>query len=140
MKQALLKASAYLATLTKPAATYDFSTPDQARTSVRKICDEMGLTLAEKNLICQVIRGESGFKNTAKLENKDKYGKVWSTDWGICQINDHYHVGPNKRFPSVKYILNNPDKCVKWMITCYKQGHLSWWVAYSSGAYKNYQP
>lgn len=119
---------------------YKWDTPANSRHSIRVIGDEMGLKWAEKDLICAVIQAESGFKNSAKLENKRANGTVWSTDWGICQINDYYHVGVGKKFPSVKYMLDNPDKCVKWMIQMYKQGKLSMWVAYKSGAYKKYMP
>jgi hypothetical protein len=122
---------------TPPAPKYLWDTPENARHSVRVICDEEGLSVPEKNLITAVIAGESGFKNKAKLENK-KEGKVWSTDWGICQINDYFHIGPGKTFPSVKYVLENPDKVVRWMIKTYRAGHLDWWVAYKNGSYKKY--
>lgn len=118
-------------------SAHKWDTVADARHSVRVICDEMGLTLQEKNIITAVIQAESGFKNTAKLENK-KNGVTWSTDWGICQINDYYHVGDGKKWASVKQILDNPDKAVKWMIQMYKQGQLKMWVAYSSGSYKRY--
>jgi len=122
-----------------PTAPYDFSTPKAACHSVRVICDEEGLTVAQKNIIAQVISCESGFKNTAKLENK-KDGKTWSTDWGICQINDFYHIGSGKSFPSVEYVLERPDKVVRWMIRQYKAGRLSMWVCYSKGMYKSFPP
>lgn len=108
-----------------------------SRHSVRVICDEEKLTLQEKNLICAVIQQESNFNNRAKCENK-KSGKVWSTDWGICQINDHYHIGIGKSFPSVEYVLSNPDKVVRFMIKMYRAGRLNLWVAFSSGAYKKF--
>lgn len=120
-----------------PTAPYDWSTPKAACHSVRVICDEEGLQWHEKELIAKVINAESGFKNWAKLENK-KDGKVWSTDWGVCQINDWYHIGPGKTFPSVTYVLDNPDKVVRWMIKQYKAGNLEWWVAYKSGSYKRF--
>lgn len=136
---------------------YDWSTPEKARHSVRVICDEEGLTLAQKNLISRVIRAESGFNNDAKFLNKDKSGRLLSTDWGICQINDYWHIGAmlgamlgmefgrsaigaGKTFPSVQYVLDNPDKVVRWMISQYRKGNLRWWVAYSSGKYMNHQP
>ena len=81
--------------------------------------------------------GESGFKNTAKNENK-RDGKTVSIDWGICQINDYWHIGAGKSFPSVEYVLKNPAEVVKWMIKQYKAGNLKWWIAYKSGAYKKY--
>lgn len=121
----------------EPTPKYLWDTTANARHSVRVICDEEGLSVPEKNLITAVIAGESGFKNLAKLENK-KEGKVWSTDWGICQINDYFHIGPGKTFPSVKYVLENPDKVVRWMIKQYRAGNLGWWVAYKNGSYKKY--
>ncbi|MCR4311328.1 MAG: transglycosylase SLT domain-containing protein [Candidatus Taylorbacteria bacterium] len=117
---------------------YKWDNYDSSRHSVRVICDEMGLTLAEKNLIAACIMQESQFNNNAIGRNKDKDGRVLSTDWGICQINDYWHVGTGKRWSSVAQIVNNPDKAVKWMIQMYKQGLLKLWVSYSSGAYKKY--
>ena len=118
---------------------YLWDTPKNARHSVRVICDEMGLTLYEKNVITACIQQESNFKNSAVGRNI-KDGKVVSTDWGICQINDYYHVGPGKRWSSVEQIVNNPEKAVRWMITLSKQGKLKLWVSFSSGAYKKYMP
>ncbi len=119
---------------------YKWDTAANSRHSVRVICDEMGLTWPDKNLITAVIQAESNFNNNAKCYNKNSQGVVTSTDHGICQINDFYHVGIGKKFPSVKYIMENPDKCVVWMIQMYKQGHLSMWVAFKTGAYKRYLP
>jgi hypothetical protein len=116
---------------------YKWDTTANSRHSVRVICDEMGLTLAEKNLICACIQQESNFNNKAIGRNM-KDGKVLSTDWGIVQINDYWHVGPGKKWSSVQQILDNPDKAVKWMIQMYKQGLLKLWVSYTSGAYKKY--
>jgi hypothetical protein len=116
---------------------YKWDTTANSRHSVRLICDEMGLTLAEKNLICACIQQESNFNNKAIGRNM-KDGKVLSTDWGIVQINDYWHVGPGKKWSSVQQILDNPDKAVKWMIQMYKQGLLKLWVSYTSGAYKKY--
>ncbi len=105
----------------------------------RVLCDNAGLTYDEKNILCACIFQESRFNNNAKCENKDKAGKVWSTDWGICQINDYWHIGPHKDFPSVQYVLDNPDKAVQWMIDYYQRnGNLNAWVSYSSGAYKTW--
>ena len=131
----------YPTEVTKPMETVildPLKDPSTARHAIRVIGDEMGLTVKEKDLICAVIQAESGFKNTAKNENKGTTGKVFSTDWGLCQINDHYHIGTGKSFPSVEYVLEKPAEVVKWMIKQYKKGNLGWWVAYKSGAYKRY--
>jgi hypothetical protein len=120
------------------AMEYKWDTPENAKHSVRLICDDQGLTLEQKNLVCAVIMAESGFYNTAKNFNKNSKGETTSTDWGICQINDRYHIGAGNTFPSVEYVLGNPDKVVLWMIKMYKQGHLNWWCAYANGSYKKY--
>lgn len=122
----------------KPPPKLNFSTPKTAYHSVRVLCDEAGLTLQEKNLLCAVIFQESRFDNRALNRNKDASGRVRSTDFGIAQINDYWHIGPLKTFPSVDYVLKNPDKVVQWMIRQYKAGRLHLWVAYSSGAYKQW--
>ncbi len=114
-----------------------WDTPRHAFHAVRVTCDNLGLSLEEKDLICACIYQESMFKNTAKCENKVN-GAVVSTDWGLCQINDHYHIGVKKDFPSVQFVVDNPQKVVEWMISMYKHGLLKQWVSYSSGAYKKW--
>lgn len=63
-------------------------------------------------------------------------GKVVSTDWGICQINDYYHSGPNN--PSATYVVANPDAAVRYMARMFKAGKAGLWVSFSSGAYKQW--
>ncbi len=110
--------------------------------SVRVLCDEAGLTVHEKNLIWACIRQESDFlTDPVPNENRDsKTGQVWSRDFGIVQINDYYHIGEGKDFPSVQYVLDNPQVCVQWMIDMYKQGRLTMWASYTSGAYQQWLP
>lgn len=123
-----------------PQSPYLWDTQADARHSVRVICDEEGLSLNDKEIITACIMQESHFYNTAINHNRDAQGNVLSTDWGIVQVNDHYHIGPGKDFPSVEYVLAYPDKCVRWMCTLFKQGKLGLWVSYSSGAYKQWLP
>lgn len=111
-----------------------WDTPEHSRHSVRVLADEMGLNLAQKEILCACIMRESQFNNAAVGRNPS------STDWGICQINDHYQVGPGRPFSSVRDIVDNPEKAVRFMISMYKAGKLSLWVSYSSGAYKQFLP
>lgn len=113
-----------------------WDTAQKAYHGVRVLCDLAGLTVDEKNLICACIFQESRFLNTAENHNRDSQGNILSTDFGFCQVNDFYHIGQNKDFPNVQFVLENPDKVVSWMITMYKHGLLKQWVSYSSGAYK----
>lgn len=121
-----------------PKPTYLWNTRDAGRHSVRVICDEEGLTLEQKNTLTATVEGESGFNLAAINHNKNDAGKTLSTDWGICQINDHYHIGPGKSFPSVRYVVDNPDMCIRWMCKQWKAGNRNWWIAYKNGSYKKY--
>jgi hypothetical protein len=137
--------------------TYLWDTQANARHSVRLICDALGLSLFRtvlidgklylpKDVICAVIMGESEFYNVLPNgnptihQNFRKDGTLGSTDWGICQINDRYHIGANSDFPSVDYVMANPDKAVEFMVRMYLAGHINWWCAYTSGDYKQYLP
>lgn len=114
--------------------TYLWGTPADARHSVRVICDEEGLTVEEKNTLCATVGGESGWKPGAV----GKPNTNGSRDYGICQINDALWIGPGHEFISTDYVLNNPEKCIRWMCYWWKKGKRNWWIAYKNGSYKNY--
>lgn len=114
----------------------DWNTQAHAYHNTRVLCDRAGLSLDHKNVLSACIWQESTFKNTALNRNRDSAGNVLSSDWGIAQVNDHYHIGAGKDFPSVQYVLDNPEAVIDWMIGIYKRTDgLSPWVSYSSGAY-----
>lgn len=120
-----------------------------ARLSVRELCDDLGLPITPtfnvdgklhliKDVICACIEVESDFNPNAVHYNKDKTGATWSADWGIVQINDYFHIGAGKEFPSVEYVIANPEACVRWMIKMFQAGKQSMWSSYSQGLYKKY--
>lgn len=113
---------------------YSWSTPKEALQSTRLICDELGLSVDEKNLICQVINCESGFNINAKNKNGDG-----TTDYGIIQANEYWYIGKGRPLASVDEALNNPEKCVRIMIQRYKEGGLKDWICYKKGLYKKYK-
>ncbi len=117
---------------------YKWDTPKDACHSVRVICDEEGLSVVAKNLIASVINCESGFNIKARNENKDKNGNTLSVDYGICQYNSYWYIGEGKPIASVDEALNNPEKCVRLMISQYKKGLLRDWVCYLANKYTNY--
>ena len=134
-------------------STLLWKTPKQAWHSVRVLCDEMGLPLQKiepvngimyfpKDIVCACIYQESQFNNNAIGRNKDpKTGKIWSTDWGLVQVNDtkNWHIGKGLRFSSVEDVLTNPEKAVRWVIDVYRTtGKLQLWASYTSGAYKKH--
>ncbi len=114
-----------------------------AHHNVRAICDLEGLTFDQKEIMTACVYVESGFNINAKHVNTivetDGTRRVSSTDFGIVQINDYYHIGPSKDFPSVDYVLANPEICVRWMARYYKtHGNLNAWVSFTSNAYKKF--
>ena len=121
----------------KPPLLWD--TPRNAYKSTRVLCDEAGLAFTQKEIVCACIFQESEFNNKAVGRNKDpKTGKVWSTDWGIVQVNDTkgWHIGNGLRFSSVEDVLANPGKAVRWMISVMKTtGKLQPWASYTTKAY-----
>lgn len=113
------------------------------RHSVRVLCDDMGLTVPEKNIIAACVMQESKFMNLnpdgSPVTHKNMVGsRLASTDIGIVQCNDYWHIGAKKDFPSVEYVVDNPEVMVRWMIQCYKDGRLNLWSSYSTGAYKQW--
>lgn len=129
-----------------------WDTPDNSRHSVRVICDNLGMPLVPtfnvdgklhllKDVLCACIQVESGFNNNVKPHlNIDKTGRVWSRDWGICQVNDYWHIGAGKDFPSVDYVIANPDLVVAWMGKAFIGNQMNLWSSYTSGAFKKYLP
>lgn len=124
--------------------SYPWDTPEHSYHNARVLCDEAGLTVEEKNVLCACIYQESGFYNyrpdgePIKHENLNDDGSVSSTDWGLCQVNDYFHIGAGKDFPSVDYVMAHPNTVVEWMIKKYKAGQLSQWSSYVTGAYRQW--
>lgn len=116
------------------------------RHSVRVLCDDMGLTVAEKNVIAACVMQESGFMNllpdgTPVFHENMVGSRLASTDWGIVQCNDYWHIGPKSDFPSVQYVVDNPEVMVRWMIQLSKEGKLNLWASYGptgNGPYKQW--
>lgn len=120
-----------------PDILLDWSFIESAHHNVRATCDLMGLSWNQKQVLTACVKVESGFDIRAIHRNKNEMGQVWSTDYGIVQINDYFHIGVGKDFSSVEYVLNNPAACVKYMCEYYKKhGHLNAWASFTSGAYK----
>lgn len=123
---------------TESQTTYLWGNPSLARHSVRVICDEEGLSVNDKNVMCACVEVESGFNPSAVHYNKDKTGAVWSADWGISQINDYFNIGEGKPFLSTSYVLNNPEACIRWMCKQWLGGNAHLWASYTSKAYEKY--
>jgi hypothetical protein len=118
-----------------PQPSYDWSTPEAARHSLRVICDEEGLTAGQKYIMSKVVHCESGY-HPATIHPNLYDGKVVSTDYGICQWNDHYHgteISPDQA-------VHDPEKAVRLMCQYVKAGKINQWVCYSSGLYLSYSP
>jgi len=125
---------------TVPKNAYLWDTREKSRHSVRLIADEEGLSVFQKNELCATIACETNNTFDPKIthQNKNAQGIVWSTDWGICQINDFYWVGEGKLFPSGEYIQQNPEKCVRWMCGKWRANKMNLWGCYKNQGYKKY--
>lgn len=115
----------------------DWSNYANARHNVRVLCDLEGLTEKQKNDLSSTIHCESNYNINCVHPNVVN-GQVSSTDYGICQINDWFHIGAGKDFPSVAYVMSNPEACVRWMCQMCKAGKLELWVCYLKNMYQNY--
>ena len=120
-----------------PDALLPWDTADNCRHNVRAICDLEGLTEVQKDNLSKTIHCESNY-NPACVHPNTFNGKVSTTDYGICQINDYWHIGPGKDFPSSEYVLQNPEACVRWMCNQWKAGNANAWVCHSKGLFNNY--
>lgn len=129
------------------APTLSWEVPKEAYKLTRIMCDELGLTVEQKNIVCACIYQESRFRNhlangqPTKGVNRNAAGKITSTDWGIAQVNDTpgWHIGPGLRYPSIEYVLAHPEEPVRWMVqTMKKTGRLQPWSSYTGGAYKQW--
>jgi hypothetical protein len=118
--------------------TYLWDTKENARHSVRLICDEEGLSVLDKDDLTACVEVESDFRPLAIHHNIDRAGRMFSTDYGIVQVNDFWHIGPGKDFPSVDFVFTHPEACVRWMAKLFKAGKKNLWSSYNSGAYKQY--
>lgn len=125
--------------------------PVSAKHAVRVICDLEGLPVTPtfnvngtlyllKDVLCACVQVESAFLIDAVHFNRDPRGNVISTDYGICQINDYWNIGPNKPFSSSQYVLANPQECVEWMAKKFLAGQQTLWASFTSGLYKKYLP
>lgn len=129
-----------------PDALLPWTTKDNCRHNVRALADLEGLTVAQKNLMSQVIHCESDYQPNVVMYNcengqvrRERYsaevfGKILSIDSGIAQWNNLYH---GKEI-STEDAEHNPEMAVRLMCKYVKTGRISQWVCYSKGLYKNY--
>ncbi len=133
----------------KPALLWD--TPANSKVSVATVCDELGLgsdtqyhVADTKRILLACIELESAFMNYrpngSPMEHKNFgiNGVLSSTDWGLCQINDYWHIGAGKDFPTVQYVLANPEECVRWMARLFKAGKADLWSSFKGQGYKKF--
>lgn len=110
---------------------------ENCRHNVRVLCDLEGLTVAQKDDLSSTVHCESDY-NPKCVHPNVVNGKTASTDYGICQINDYFHIGEGKDFPSVEYVLDNPEACVRWMCKQWLAGNGRLWVCKLRNLNSNY--
>jgi hypothetical protein len=102
---------------------------------VRLTCQEQGINAKDTEIIVAICYAESGMNPHAIHHNENG-----TTDYGILQINDFWHIGPKKDFPTSDYVLQNPQACIVWMCGLIKknENNFNLWSTYKSNAYKKY--
>lgn len=126
-------------TTENPDVLVEWVGEENCRHNVRVLCDFEGLPFAEKNALSQTIHCESNY-NPACVHPNMVGDTVASTDFGICAINDFYHIGPGKDFPNSQFVLDNPEACVRWMCKQWLAGNGKLWVCYLRNMYLNFTP
>lgn len=96
---------------------YLWNTKENIRHSIRVIGDELGMTVLQKDLACDICQCESGFVLMARLENSPK-----SIDRGLFQINSYYHP------EATDALAYNPEWSTRWACKAIKNGqaHALW--------------
>lgn len=110
---------------------------ENCRHNVRVICDLEGLNEEQKNDLSSTVHCESGYKPLCIHPNIVS-GRTASTDFGIAQINDYYHIGEGKDFSSTQYVLDNPEACIRWMCKQWLAGNGRLWVCKLKNMNLNY--
>lgn len=126
-----------------------------AHHNVRALCDLTGVSAmtlviqgqawSGKAVLSACVMQESGFMNW-EPDGTPVKGENWgmnketgerfleSTDWGIVQINDLYHIGHGKDFESVDFVVNNPEIAVRFMCNYLRRNmHLNAWCSFDKG-------
>ena len=107
----------------------------QIEAMVRRVCAQEGMNYAQIELIVAVIWAESAM-NPKAIGRPNRDG---TRDYGLCQFNDKWWIGPGKKFASVEEVLNNPEKCVRVMCWRVKQKNgIKDWSAFNNGSYQKF--
>ena len=78
----------------------------------------------DEKLVREIIKCESQLYGGAINHNKDKGGKIWSSDWGYLQINDYFH---EKTMNKMGFDIHNQwDSLEYGFILISKEGYTPW--------------
>jgi len=121
-----------------PDALLSWDTKENCRHNVRALCDLEGLTVDQKNDFSRTIHCESDY-NPECVHPNIVNGHVSSTDYGIAQINDYWHIGPGKDFATIADAMN-PENAIRWACRQWKAGNGKLWVCKLKNLNLNYSP
>ena len=140
---AIMKASAGKPSVNVVMPNVDTLVPwtgkENCRHNVRVICDLEAFSEVMKDDLSSTVHCESNY-NPACVHPNIFNGKVSTTDYGIAQINDYWHIGEGKDFPSTQFVLDNPEACIRWMCKEFLAGRGREWVCKLRSLNKMYTP
>lgn len=109
---------------------------ENCRHNVRVLCDLEGLTVKQKDDLSSTVHCESDY-NPSCVHPNIVDGKTASTDYGIAQINDYFHIGTGKDFETIADAMD-PEKAIRWMAKQWLAGNGRLWVCKLKNMNVNY--
>lgn len=107
--------------------------PESLQDMARRVCGEEKLAQSMTADLMATIHGESSWNPTAINRNDNG-----TTDYGLCQFNSKWYIGPTLEVKTPEEALQNPEKCVRVMARAFLRGRAIDWIAYRNGSYKKY--
>lgn len=131
LKNLVLALKAYLEKPSAPEPKEVKPEPEKPRPEtmpemVKRVCIEEKLSPQMAEQVYRTIQCESNF-NPKAINRNNPGGTV---DYGICQYNSRWYIGPGKPIPSVDVALNDPEFCVRVMCKQFKKGRAKDWICY----------
>lgn len=110
------------------------STSSRVTTKILSIAMKTNLTKSQAMNLIDIAKCESGYDQQATHSNADIItDEVWSTDFGVFQINDHY-FDKEMRKHNLEYKTSEDDNIAAGVLIYKEQGSAPW-IASKAGCW-----